>query len=130
MADLDDRQISKRLHEIGNRDTEVNQPPDLCPIQDTANENESKSCAECKDFKTHRVFNALIVIIIAALVYINLTSFLCSCALLYLDFLSLLKKTNHFTIKRLQHITPTQPKAIYQTISQIFINSHSNFGLL
>ncbi|CAO3697643.1 unnamed protein product [Rhizopus stolonifer] len=60
-TDLDDRQISKRLHEIGNRDTEVNQPPDLCPIQDTANENESKSCAECKDFKTHRVFNALIL---------------------------------------------------------------------
>ncbi|KAI9282640.1 hypothetical protein BY458DRAFT_409080, partial [Sporodiniella umbellata] len=62
LADLDDRQISKRLHEINSRDTKINkQSPDFCPIQDTANESESRSCAECKDLKTHRVFNALIL---------------------------------------------------------------------
>ncbi|KAG1376908.1 hypothetical protein G6F60_007708 [Rhizopus arrhizus] len=62
LADLDDRQMSKRLHELANHETDVNQrPPKFCAIHDTADENKSKSCAECKDYKTHRVFNALIV---------------------------------------------------------------------
>ncbi|KAG1045251.1 hypothetical protein G6F43_011310 [Rhizopus delemar] len=62
LADLDDRQMSKRLHELANHETDVNQrPPKFCTIHDTADENKSKSCAECKDYKTHRVFNALIL---------------------------------------------------------------------
>ncbi|EIE82207.1 hypothetical protein RO3G_06912 [Rhizopus delemar RA 99-880] len=62
LADLDDRQMSKRLHELANHETDVNQrPPKFCAIHDTADENKSKSCAECKDYKTHRVFNALIL---------------------------------------------------------------------
>jgi hypothetical protein len=55
--------MSKRLHEIANYDPDIiQQSPDFCPVQDTANKEDSKSCAECKDFKTHRVYNALMVI--------------------------------------------------------------------
>lgn len=62
MADLDDRQMSKRLHELANHESETeNKQPDFCPVQDTPNKDDSKSCADCKDFKTHRVFNALMV---------------------------------------------------------------------
>lgn len=54
--------MSKRLHELANYDGDTDQlPPDFCPIQDTADKDESKSCAECKDFKTHRVLNSLMV---------------------------------------------------------------------
>ncbi|CAO3651099.1 unnamed protein product [Mucor hiemalis] len=72
LADLDDRQMSKRLHEL--RDSEaIQQNPDFCPVQDTQNKDDSKSCAECKQFKTHRVINALL------LCFIVLTlSFFCS----------------------------------------------------
>lgn len=72
LADLDDRQMSKRLHEL--RDAEaIQQNPDFCPVQDTRNKDDSKSCAECKQFKTHRVINALL------LCFIVLTlSFFCS----------------------------------------------------
>lgn len=52
--------MSKRLHEL--RDSEaIQQNPDFCPVQDTQNKDDSKSCAECKQFKTHRVINALLV---------------------------------------------------------------------
>lgn len=62
--------MSKRLHELAavnnsnnKKDViDVNQQgPDFCPVQDTPNKEDSKSCAECKDFKTHRVLNALMV---------------------------------------------------------------------
>jgi hypothetical protein len=60
---LDDRQVSKRLHELAKLDSEKKEcvDDDFCPIQDTVNKEDSKSCAECKDFKTHRVFNAFMV---------------------------------------------------------------------
>lgn len=62
LADLDDRQISKRLHELQGFDHEKErQQTDFCPIQDTENKDDSKSCAECKEFKTHRVFNSFMV---------------------------------------------------------------------
>ncbi|KAG2197938.1 hypothetical protein INT47_002965 [Mucor saturninus] len=62
LADLDDRQMSKRLHELANHESETeNQQPDFCPVQDTPNKDDSKSCADCKDFKTHRIFNALML---------------------------------------------------------------------
>jgi hypothetical protein len=61
LADLDDRQMSKRLHELRDAETIDPQQPDFCPVQDTPNKDDSKSCAECKEFKTHRVFNALMV---------------------------------------------------------------------
>ncbi|GAA5808997.1 hypothetical protein MFLAVUS_002397 [Mucor flavus] len=68
LADLDDRQMSKRLHEIANRDTEAIQTnPDFCPVQDNPNEQDSKSCADCKDFKTHRVYNALMLCFVVIL---------------------------------------------------------------
>ncbi|RCI06284.1 hypothetical protein CU098_003683 [Rhizopus stolonifer] len=61
LADLDDRQMSKRLHEIAAFDTDMKElPTDFCPKQDTASKD-SKSCADCKDFKTHRVYNALML---------------------------------------------------------------------
>ena len=54
--------MSKRLHEIANRDSDtIQQNSDFCPVQDNPNEEDSKSCADCKDFKTHRVYNALMV---------------------------------------------------------------------
>ncbi|KAI7848167.1 sterol-sensing domain of SREBP cleavage-activation-domain-containing protein [Circinella umbellata] len=60
LADLDDRQVSKRLRElaISGADAEQQQSPDFCPIQDSS---EQTSCAECKDFKTHREVNALML---------------------------------------------------------------------
>jgi hypothetical protein len=64
LADLDDRQMSKRLHELNTStviENKKKQQPDFCPVQDTPDKNDSKSCAECKDFKTHRVLNALMV---------------------------------------------------------------------
>jgi hypothetical protein len=64
LADLDDRQMSKRLHELkgaAGNDGNQQQEPDFCPVQDTPNKDDSKSCADCKDFKTHRVLNALMV---------------------------------------------------------------------
>ncbi|KAI7901985.1 uncharacterized protein BX663DRAFT_543886 [Cokeromyces recurvatus] len=65
LADLDDRQMSKRLHELSGFDFEKErQNPDFCPIQDTKNKEDSKSCAECKDFKTHRVYNAFMLCLI------------------------------------------------------------------
>lgn len=62
MADLDDRQMSKRLHELANFDHDKERiQSDFCPIQDTTNKEDSKSCAECKEFKTHRVYCAFMV---------------------------------------------------------------------
>ncbi|KAI8638930.1 hypothetical protein BD408DRAFT_446431 [Parasitella parasitica] len=65
LADLDDRQMSKRLHELSSfeHDKEGVQS-DFCPIQDTPNKEDSKSCAECKEFKTHRVFCAFMLCLI------------------------------------------------------------------
>ncbi|KAG2237230.1 hypothetical protein INT48_006634 [Thamnidium elegans] len=52
LADLDDRQMSKRLHEIANRDTEaIQQNPDFCPVQDNPNEQDSKSCADSSQYQ-------------------------------------------------------------------------------
>lgn len=83
LTDLDDRQMSKRLHELANYDGDIDQlPPDFCPVQETDDKVESKSCAECKDFKTHRVLNSLMVspyIIFPFLLF----SRLCRLALLY-----------------------------------------------
>ncbi|KAI9487213.1 MAG: hypothetical protein EXX96DRAFT_497661 [Benjaminiella poitrasii] len=65
LADLDDRQMSKRLHELSTFEFEKErQQPDFCPIQDTKNKEDSKSCAECKDFKTHRVYNSFMLCLI------------------------------------------------------------------
>ncbi|KAI8977490.1 hypothetical protein BDF20DRAFT_958722, partial [Mycotypha africana] len=66
LADLDDRQVSKRLHELaGIRSKKQQQlPADFCPIQETVNKEDAKSCAECKEFKTHRVFNAFMICLI------------------------------------------------------------------
>ncbi|KAI9484324.1 sterol-sensing domain of SREBP cleavage-activation-domain-containing protein [Zychaea mexicana] len=60
LADLDDRQVSKRLRElaISNVEDDQKQSPDFCPIQDSS---EHTSCADCKDFKTHREVNALML---------------------------------------------------------------------
>lgn len=44
---------------ISGADADQQQSPDFCPIQDSS---EQTSCAECKDFKTHREVNALMVI--------------------------------------------------------------------
>ncbi|CAO3628174.1 unnamed protein product [Mucor fragilis] len=65
LADLDDRQMSKRLHELASFDHDKERiQSDFCPIQDTANKEDSKSCAECKEFKTHRVFCAFMLCLI------------------------------------------------------------------
>ncbi|KAI9269898.1 hypothetical protein BY458DRAFT_510176 [Sporodiniella umbellata] len=62
LTDLDDRKMSKRLHEIASFDLDIKELPlDFCPKQDSNEEKISKSCADCKDFKTHRVYNALIL---------------------------------------------------------------------
>lgn len=68
LADLDDRQMSKRLHELASFDHDKERiQSDFCPIQDTANKQDSKSCAECKEFKTHRVFCAFMLCLIVLL---------------------------------------------------------------
>ncbi|CEP11845.1 hypothetical protein [Parasitella parasitica] len=65
LADLDDRQMSKRLHELASFDHDKERiESDFCPIQDTPNKEDSKSCAECKEFKTHRVFCAFMLCLI------------------------------------------------------------------
>ncbi|KAI8373747.1 hypothetical protein BD560DRAFT_423113 [Blakeslea trispora] len=66
LTDLDDRQTSKRLHELANYEFNKKQAHhiDFCPIQDTHNKQDSKSCAECKEFKTHRVLNAFMLCLI------------------------------------------------------------------
>ncbi|GAN05704.1 hypothetical protein MAM1_0099c05178 [Mucor ambiguus] len=65
LADLDDRQMSKRLHELASFDHDSERiQSDFCPIQDPANKEDSKSCAECKEFKTHRVFCAFMLCLI------------------------------------------------------------------
>ncbi|CAO3589846.1 unnamed protein product [Absidia cylindrospora] len=62
LGGLDDRQMSKRLHELSNCDMDAQQNPDFCPIHDdTAAETEPKTCANCKEFKTHRAVNAVLV---------------------------------------------------------------------
>ncbi|KAI8150204.1 sterol-sensing domain of SREBP cleavage-activation-domain-containing protein [Fennellomyces sp. T-0311] len=59
LADLDDRQVSKRLRELASSGVNTDElSPDFCPIQDST---EHTSCAECKDFKTHREMNALML---------------------------------------------------------------------
>ncbi|KAL7319604.1 hypothetical protein PS15m_002727 [Mucor circinelloides] len=68
LADLDDRQMSKRLHELASFDHDKERiQSDFCPIQDTANKEDSKSCAECKEFKTHRVICAFMLCLIVLL---------------------------------------------------------------
>ncbi|KAI9033619.1 hypothetical protein CLU79DRAFT_724609 [Phycomyces nitens] len=64
LADLGDSQLSKRLRELVHVDPAIEQGPDFCPVQDTPDEHDSKSCAECKDFKTHRAVNALMLCLI------------------------------------------------------------------
>lgn len=102
MADLDDRQMSKRLHEIAAFDTDMKElPTDFCPKQDTASKD-SKSCADCKDFKTHRVYNALMVKINnndgVTSTYIN-NSFVLS----YWDFLYSQRRKNSFIQSKNYH---------------------------
>ncbi|KAI9029572.1 hypothetical protein CLU79DRAFT_467583 [Phycomyces nitens] len=61
LADLEDRQVSKRLRELVNCDPNIDQT-DYCPVQDVdASLGEPKTCAECKHFKTHRVVCALVL---------------------------------------------------------------------
>ncbi|KAI9494157.1 hypothetical protein BDB00DRAFT_928441 [Zychaea mexicana] len=65
LTDLDDRQTSKRLRELAKYNVDADTAPDLCPIQEPINEcTEAKSCAECKQFKTHRTLNALVLCLI------------------------------------------------------------------
>ncbi|KAI8332927.1 hypothetical protein BC941DRAFT_516682 [Chlamydoabsidia padenii] len=60
LADLDDRQISKRLHELSTFDIDAQKNPDFCPIHDNpADEMQPQTCADCKEFKTHRAINAV-----------------------------------------------------------------------
>ncbi|KAF7728657.1 hypothetical protein EC973_005694 [Apophysomyces ossiformis] len=61
LADLEDRELSKRLHEIANCDIEVDPASDYCPVQDPPDGSQPKSCSDCKQFRTHRAFNALLV---------------------------------------------------------------------
>ncbi|ORZ01504.1 hypothetical protein BCR43DRAFT_487038 [Syncephalastrum racemosum] len=65
LADLDDRQMSKRLRELAQCDPDVDRPPDYCPIQEPVTlDTAPKTCAECKHFKTHRTFNALMLCLV------------------------------------------------------------------
>ncbi|KAI8391181.1 uncharacterized protein BYT42DRAFT_555932 [Radiomyces spectabilis] len=64
LADLNDNKVSKRIRELSKYDGDVGDDPDFCPVQDTPDELQSKSCAECKEFKTHRAFNALILCLV------------------------------------------------------------------
>lgn len=61
LTDLDDRQTSKRLRELAKFGMDEDQADDFCPVQEPADDNVPKSCAECKQFKTHRTYNALMV---------------------------------------------------------------------
>lgn len=54
--------MSKRLHELANRDKDLQQNPNFCPIHDDINDGaEPKTCADCKEFKTHRTINVVLV---------------------------------------------------------------------
>ncbi|KAI8086590.1 uncharacterized protein BX664DRAFT_336249 [Halteromyces radiatus] len=67
LTDLDDRQISKRLHELSNCDIDAQQNPDFCPIHDSIPDNQfeqPKTCADCKEFKTHRTVNAVLLCVV------------------------------------------------------------------
>ncbi|KAG0172756.1 hypothetical protein DFQ30_009772 [Apophysomyces sp. BC1015] len=64
LADLEDRELSKRLHEIANCDIEVDPASDYCPVQDPPDGSQPKSCSECKQFRTHRAFNALLLCLV------------------------------------------------------------------
>ncbi|ORX54057.1 hypothetical protein DM01DRAFT_1407570 [Hesseltinella vesiculosa] len=66
LMDLDDRQKSKRLHALSNCDANFQQvPPDFCPIHDQEVDGvEGKTCGECKDFKTHRTYNVVLLCVI------------------------------------------------------------------
>lgn len=61
LTDLDDHQTSKRLRELAKFGMDEDQAEDFCPVQEPADDNVPKSCAECKQFKTHRTYNALMV---------------------------------------------------------------------
>lgn len=61
LTDLDDHQTSKRLRELAKFGMDEDQAEDFCPVQEPADDNVPKSCAECKQFKTHRTHNALMV---------------------------------------------------------------------
>ncbi|KAI7861986.1 hypothetical protein BDF14DRAFT_1895813 [Spinellus fusiger] len=60
LADLGDREVSKRLRELAQYEP-IADSTDYCPVQDADINGESKTCAECKEFKTHRVLCALIL---------------------------------------------------------------------
>ncbi|KAG1233591.1 hypothetical protein G6F68_003438 [Rhizopus microsporus] len=117
LTDLDDRQMSKRLHELANYDGDIDQlPPDFCPVQETDDKVESKSCAECKDFKTHRVLNSLMLCFIV----LGLSLFT--------------KKEKHFhTTKRLTsslNINMTMPNYIPDYQSDIYHLSHQFWSII
>ncbi|KAI9275775.1 hypothetical protein BDA99DRAFT_496435 [Phascolomyces articulosus] len=70
LTDLDDRQSSKRLRELEKYNIDADIAPDLCPIQEPIDEcTEAKSCAECKQFKTHRTLNALVLCFIILVLF-------------------------------------------------------------
>ncbi|KAI8876885.1 WD40 repeat-like protein [Backusella circina FSU 941] len=64
LTDLGDRKMSKRLHELAKCETDTAQEPEFCPVQDTLDKIDTMSCADCKDFKTHRAFNSLMLCLI------------------------------------------------------------------
>ncbi|KAI9313271.1 hypothetical protein BX666DRAFT_1880608 [Dichotomocladium elegans] len=75
LADLDDRQTTKRLRELAKSDIDADVAPDFCPIQEPQDDSTPKTCAECKHFKTHRTYNALMLcLIILALTFIRPTA--------------------------------------------------------
>ncbi|KAG2223969.1 hypothetical protein INT45_013426, partial [Circinella minor] len=70
LTDLDDGQTSKRLRELSKYNIDADTAPDLCPIQEPIDEcAEAKSCAECKQFKTHRTLNALVLCFIILILF-------------------------------------------------------------
>ncbi|KAI8138418.1 WD40-repeat-containing domain protein [Fennellomyces sp. T-0311] len=65
LTDLDDRQTSKRLRELQKVSLDADTAPDFCPIQEPIDDaTEPKTCAECKQFKTHRTANAIVLCLI------------------------------------------------------------------
>ncbi|KAG0169849.1 hypothetical protein DFQ28_011344 [Apophysomyces sp. BC1034] len=61
LADLANGGVSKHLREISNDSAKGDHSADRYPTQNNADENEYKSCVECKSLKTHRAWNALVV---------------------------------------------------------------------
>jgi hypothetical protein len=62
LTDLDDRNLSKRVHLINELDDLTNDGKDsneFCPMEETPGER--PNCAACKGLKTHRAVTALVV---------------------------------------------------------------------